>query len=74
VSELKDLENRITLLESQMLNELRHIKTSMDNFSLKLEHVLALHLKIIYWLLVVITITLVGVKGVEQLIKLGGAS
>jgi uncharacterized iron-regulated membrane protein len=38
----------------------------MDTFSLKLTEVLGFHLKIIYWLLIVITLTLVGVKGAQE--------
>ncbi len=47
------------------------IKASIDNLALKLEMVVSYHLKIIYWLLIVVSMTLMGVKGVEAFKSLG---
>lgn len=62
----QQLQNSLTDLEKQVANSLTKLASSIENLAAKIEILASLHLKIIYWLLIVVTLTLVGVKGVES--------
>ncbi len=60
--ELRDLKEDLKI--SHKLDE---IHKSLDSVAMEIKHLTGTHLKIIYYLLIIVTITLVGVKGLETL-------
>ena len=59
------LEKSFISLEKEISTHLKDVGPAIKNLADKIETLTSLHLKIIYWLLIVVSVTLAGVKGAE---------
>ena len=62
---LSEMRSSIVSLEKQVAESITKLAASIESLADKIETLSSMHLKIIYWLLIVVTLTLVGVKGAE---------